>query len=416
MYRLARPTTFRPQFGTALSALRALCLSLIAALALALPAQAFETRATSAFILDQTTGTVLLAKNADTPLPPASMSKLMTLLMAFEAIEDGRLDLSERLPVSEHAMSYGGSTMFLDTTDRVTVEDLLRGIIVLSGNDACAVIAEALSPDGTEAGFARAMTQRATALGMTNSTFANSNGWPAAGHRMSMRDLALLANRLITDFPQFYPLFAETRFEFDGRAPQNTRNRNPLLTLGIGADGLKTGHTSEAGYGLVGSAKQGERRVIFVISGLESERARAEEAEAIVNWAFRQFAERDLIKAGTVVARADVFMGAAADVGLTPAEDVRALMPVLAQSAMQGEVVFRGPIPAPVTKGAPLGELIVSRDTLPDVRIALVADADVAKGGFAERLKTAARHILSRLNDGPAPSASPAAPAAEAAS
>jgi len=406
----------RLSFRPTLSMIRLQIAGLAALLLLALPASAFETRASSAFILDQTTGTVLLAKNADEPLPPASMSKLMTLLMAFEAIRDGRLDLTERLPVSEHAMSYGGSTMFLDTTDRVTVEDLLRGIIVLSGNDACAVIAEALSPDGTEAGFARAMTKRATALGMTNSTFVNSNGWPAAGHRMSMRDLALLANHLITDFPQFYPLFAETRFEFDGRAPQNVRNRNPLLALGIGADGLKTGHTSEAGYGLVGSAKQGDRRVIFVVSGLSSERARAEEAEAIVNWAFRQFSERDIIASGTVIARADVFMGAAGDVGLTPATDVRALMPVLAAGALQGEVVFQSPVVAPIKQGTPLGELIVTRDTLPEIRIPLVADADVAKGGFAERLKTAAQHVLSRLNDGPAPAPAPAAAPAEAAS
>ncbi|WP_286758908.1 D-alanyl-D-alanine carboxypeptidase family protein, partial [Sulfitobacter sp. UBA1132] len=246
----------------------------IATLLLALPAHAFETQARAAYVVDQTTGTVLLTKNADEPLPPASMSKLMTLYMAFEAIERGKsnggLDLTEELPVSQHAMSYGGSTMFLDTTDRVKVEDLLRGIIVLSGNDACAVIAEALSPDGSEAGFARLMTQRAQQMGMTNSTFANSNGWPAAGHRMSLRDLGLLATRLIEDYPQYYPMFSQREFLFDGRAPQNKTNRNPLLGLGIGADGLKTGHTEEAGYGLVGSAKQGDRRVVFVLSGLES--------------------------------------------------------------------------------------------------------------------------------------------------
>ena len=182
-----------------------------------LQASAFETRATAAYVIDQTTGTVLLNKNADTPWPPASMSKLMTLYLAFEAIRDGRLSLNEKLPVSQHSMDYGGSTMFLNTRDRVRVEDLIRGIIVLSGNDACSVIAEALSPDGTEFGFARFMTQRAQKLGLTNSTFANSNGWPQAGHLMSMRDLALLANLLISEFPEFYPLFAETEFEFDGR-------------------------------------------------------------------------------------------------------------------------------------------------------------------------------------------------------
>jgi len=276
---------------------------------LATQAGAFDTSARAAFVLDYTTGTVLMAKNADEALPPASMSKLMTLYMAFEAIHDGRLTLDERLPVSEHAMSYGGSTMFLNTQDRVRVEDLLRGIIVLSGNDACAVIAEALSPNGTEPGFAELMTRRAQQLGMTNSTFANASGWPAANHRMSMRDLTLLATRIIEDFPEFYPIFAEKQFAFDGRAPSNVNNRNPLLRLNIGADGLKTGHTAEAGYGLVGSAKQGERRVVFAMTGLDSERARAEESESIVNWAFRQFAERTLVKKGTAVTQLSVVKG-----------------------------------------------------------------------------------------------------------
>ena len=242
-------------------------------------AAAFETRASEAFVIDQTTGTVLLAKNADQPLPPASMSKLMTLYMAFEALRDGRLSMGEELRVSQAAMAYGGSTLFLRAGERVTVEDLVRGIIVLSGNDACVVLAEALSPTGTEAGFARLMTQRAQQLGMTNSTFTNSNGWPEAGHRMSMRDLALLANRLITDFPEYYPMFAETEFLFDPKESSNRFNRNPLLGEVEGADGLKTGHTQEAGYGLVGSAVRDGRRVIFVISGLSTEKARAEEEE-----------------------------------------------------------------------------------------------------------------------------------------
>ena len=243
----------------------------------ALPAWAFDTQARAAFVLDLKTGTVLLAKRADEQMPPASMSKLMTLYLAFEAVKTGRLSLEERLPVSAHAMSYGGSTMFLDTTDRIKVRDLLRGIIVLSGNDACAVIAEALSPSGTEAGFAELMTQRAQQLGMTNSHFVNASGWPAPGHVMSMRDLVLLATHLYNDFPEFYPMFSETTFEFDGRAAQNVSNRNPLLALGIGADGLKTGHTEEAGYGLVGSAQQGDRRVIFAITGLDSAAARSPE-------------------------------------------------------------------------------------------------------------------------------------------
>ena len=375
--------------------------ALIALLLLTLPAQSFETRATAAYVVDQTTGTVLLNKNADTPLPPASMSKLMTLFMTFEAIEDGRLSLNEKLPVSQHSMNYGGSTMFLNTRDRVRVEDLIRGIIVLSGNDACSVIAEALSVDGTESGFARMMTKRAQNLGMTNSTFANSNGWPQAGHRMSMRDLALLATRLIEDFPEYYPLFSETEFLFDGRAPQNTRNRNPLLKLGIGADGLKTGHTSEAGYGLVGSAKQGQRRVIFVISGLDSSAARAQESEAIVNWAFRQFAQRPLIKKGERIATADVWMGTAPVVGLVPEDDVSVLLPVLAGDNVAAEVVYSGPIAAPITAGQKLAELVLSPEGLPETRIPLVAQTDVAEGGFMARISTAAMKLMDRMNQDP---------------
>ena len=374
------------------------CLLMLAS-AFAAFAQGFDTRATAAYVYDQTTGTVLLEKNADEPLPPASMSKLMTLYMAFEAIAQGRLSVDERLPVSEHAMSYGGSTMFLDTTDRVRVEDLLRGIIVLSGNDACAVIAEALSPDGTEAGFARLMTERARDLGMMNSTFANSNGWPAAGHRMSMRDLGILADRLITDYPTFYPLFAEERYEFDGRAPQNVNNRNPLLGLGIGADGLKTGHTTEAGYGLVGSAKQGDRRIVFVITGLDSEQARAEEAERIVNWAFRQFAEREVTQAGTRIAEAEVWMGEVPLVGLTTTDDLSLLVPVATIDAVDAEVVYDGPIEAPIAAGDEIAELVITLDGLPETRVPLVADADVARGGFQARLAVAMDVLLDKIRD-----------------
>lgn len=383
--------------------MRTRLLSLALALSMtALPVQAFDTSATAAYVLDQGTGTVLLSKNADEALPPASMSKLMTLYVAFEALRDGRLTLDETLPVSEHAMSYGGSTMFLNTQDRVRVEDLLRGIIVLSGNDACVVIAEALSPDGTEAGFARYMTRRAQQMGMENSTFANSNGWPAAGHRMSVHDLATLANALISDFPEYYPLFAEEEFAFDGRAPSNKRNRNPLLRLGIGADGLKTGHTSEAGYGLVGSAKQGDRRVIFVISGLDSNAKRAEEAEAIVNWSFRHFAQKTLATSDKPVTQAKVWMGSQGSVGLVPAEDLSLLLPVLADKQVQAEIVYDGPINAPIQKGQQLAELVIKPEELPEIRRPLVADQDVPLGGFVVRVKTAANLLINQFINAPA--------------
>jgi D-alanyl-D-alanine carboxypeptidase (penicillin-binding protein 5/6) len=366
-----------------------------------LSAAAFDTKARAAYVVDQKTDTVLLAKNAEQPLPPASMSKLMTLYVAFEAIRDGRLTLDEKLPVSGHAMSYGGSTMFLDTTDRVRVEDLLRGIIVLSGNDACVVLAEALSPDGTEAGFARYMTKRAQQLGMANSTFANANGWPAAGHRMSVQDLAILAEHLIEDFPEYYPLFSETEFKFDGRAPSNVHNRNPLLKLGIGADGLKTGHTSEAGYGLVGSAVQGDRRVIFVVSGLDSNAARAEEAEALVTWSFRQFTSKTIAKASVPVAQAEVWRGAQKTVGLVPAEDLTVLLPALSGKQINAEVVYTGPVQAPIKKGQTLAELVLQPEDLPEIRLPLVAANDVPSGGFFVRVKTAASVLIARFINGP---------------
>lgn len=368
----------------------------------ALPATAFETRATAAYVYDLTTGTVLLNKNADSPLPPASMSKLMTLYVAFEAIERGQLRMTDELVVSSHANSFGGSTLFLKTGERVSVEDLIRGIIVLSGNDACVVIAEALSPDGTEGGFARMMTRRAQEMGMTNSTFANSSGWPAAGHRMSMRDLGLLATRLIEDFPEFYPMFSETEFLFDATESANRFNRNPLLTLGVGADGLKTGHTQEAGYGLTGSAKQGDRRVVFVVSGLETTQARAQESEAIVNWAFRQFAERTLADEGQRVATASVWEGAEPVVGLVPADDITVLLPVLAGKSVAAEVVYKGPIQAPIIAGTPLAELVVQPEGLPEQRFDLVAESDVAHGGFLARISTAAMSLINRLSGGPA--------------
>jgi D-alanyl-D-alanine carboxypeptidase (penicillin-binding protein 5/6) len=237
---------------------------------------------------------------------------------------------------------------------------------------------------------------------MTQSTFANANGWPAAGHRMSVHDLAILASRLITDFPEFYPLFAETEFAFDGRAPSNTQNRNPLLKLGIGADGLKTGHTAEAGYGMVGSARQGDRRVIFVLSGLGSTTMRAEEAEALVNWSFRQFGEKTIARAGTPVAQAAVWMGQQRSVGLVPAEDFRVLLPALAGNRIAAEVVYTGPVNAPIHKGQRLAELVLKPDNMSELRLPLVAQNDVPAGGFLVRVRTAAERLMTRFAAGPA--------------
>jgi len=374
----------------------ALCLAALLALAATPPAQAFETRAGSAWVYDLTTGTVLLEKNADIPLPPASMSKLMTLNMLFEALRDGRVTLDTRFSVSSRAKAMGGSTMFLDETDRPTVEELIKGIIVQSGNDACVVVAEALA--GSEQAFAALMTERGRALGLTQSTFANSSGWPDPRHRMSMHDLGLLAVRLITEFPEYYPYFAMQRFEFDGRAPANVTNRNPLLGLGIGADGLKTGHTREAGYGLVGSAVQGDRRVVFVISGLDSESARRQESESIVNWAFRQFVRKTVARAGAEIVQAPVYLGAADSVPLTLAEDLTLLIPALEQDGLTAEAVFNGPLEAPVAAGQAVGELVVTVPDLGERRLPLVTASGVAKGGFLVRLEAAAQAVAARIS------------------
>ena len=364
--------------------------------ALPLQAQEFATSARAAFVYDETTGTILLEKNADEPLPPASMSKLMTIYMVFEAIKNGQLTLEQSLPVSEAAMSYEGSSMFLNTLDRPTVQDLLRGVIVLSGNDATVVLAEALSPDGTEAGFAELMNERAAELGMTQSNFVNSNGWPAADHVMSARDLGILAERLIEDFPDLYPMFAEQSFEFDGRVPSNSQNRNPMLGLVPGADGLKTGHTEEAGYGLVGAAVQEDRRVIFVVAGLPSEEARRTESERITNWAFRQFDKREVGEAGTRIAEAEVWMGTAARVGLVLPENLTVLVPVSGSDDVEAFVSYQGPIAAPISAGQEIAHLVLKREGLPEMRLPLVAETDVPKGGFMPRLQTALGVLIAK--------------------
>ncbi len=368
---------------------------------LALPAAAFETRARAAIIYDVTNETVLFEKQADLPLPPASMSKLMTLNLLFEALEDGRLSMDTRLKVSRRAAAMGGSTMFLNTSDRPSVEELIQGIIVMSGNDACVVVAEALA--GTEEAFARMMTERARALGMNDSTFTNSSGWPDPGQRMSMRDLAMLATRLITEFPQYYPYFAQTEYAFDGRAPDNRFNRNPLLKLGIGADGLKTGHTEEAGFGLVASAVQGGRRVVIAYTGLDTKAARAEEGEAMINWAFRQFAMRKVVEAGETLAEAEIWMGQSDRVALVAQEDVTLLIPAVQRDGVEAEISWSDPIRAPVAQGQEIGRMEIRRGELAPVEVALVAANAVGEAGFAGRLQTALSRLLSMLLGDAAP-------------
>ncbi len=371
----------------------------IALVACTVPAvSGYDTLARAAYVVDLTTDTVLLEKQADVPLPPASMSKLMTLNMLFEALRDGRVTLETRFGVSSRARAMGGSSMFLNENDRPTVEELIQGIVVVSGNDACVVVAEGLA--GSEDAFARLMNDRAKLLGMENSTFANASGWPHPNQRMSMRDLGIVAARLTDEFPEYYGYFGQKEFGYDGRTPDNRFNRNPLLKLGIGADGLKTGHTSEAGFGIAGSAVQGGRRIVFIITGLSSEKERAEEAERVVNWAFRQFVQKSVIAAGSEVARAKVWMGNHDEIALVAKTEVTLLLPALERDALAGEVVYRTPLEAPIAKGQQVAELVVTLQELPDARIPLFADRDVARGGFLPRLRTAINVLYRRFSGG----------------
>lgn len=392
-----------------LSRISSAILALGLLVASAVPTFAFETNARAAWVYDLTTETLLLEKQADVPLPPASMSKLMTLNMLFEALRDGRVTLDTRFSVSTRAKEMGGSTMFLNETDRPTVEELIQGIIVLSGNDACVTVAEGLA--GTEDNFARLMNERAREIGMLNSTFANASGWPNPGQRMSTEDLGILASRLIQEFPEYYGYFGQLEFPYDNRAPQNRYNRNPLLKLSIGADGLKTGHTNEAGYGLVGSAMQGNRRLVFVLAGLTSVAERAQEAERVVNWGFRQFSKKTVARAGQEFARADVWMGAETSVGLVAPEDLSVLLPAQNLQDAVATVVYSGPLEAPITQGDKVAELVIDRGDMAEARLPLVADRSIARGGFGPRLRTSFNVLRDKIltpEAAPAPTNAPA--------
>jgi len=349
-----------------------------------LPANALDTAARSAMVVDMSSGAVLLEKNVDAPLPPASMSKLMTLNMVFEALQQGRLSLDEKFRVSVKAWKMGGSKMFVREGDRIRIEDLIRGVIIHSGNDACVVLAEGLA--GSEDAFAKRMTDRALELGMKNSTFANATGWPHPKHRMSARDLIFLSQRMIEEFPEYYHYFAETDFTWD-KIKQN--NRNPLLYLDIGADGLKTGHTEEAGYGLVGSAIRGDRRIAFIISSLDSSKSRSVESERLTTWAFREFKTGKIANAGQIVGEAKVWIGDADTVPLAPKDDVIATAPFGELDKMKVTVRYDGPIEAPIALGQPIAELIVESPGLPAVSTPLVAAAAVERGGLISRVTAA---------------------------
>ncbi|HMR29779.1 MAG TPA: D-alanyl-D-alanine carboxypeptidase family protein [Geminicoccaceae bacterium] len=357
---------------------------------LARPGLAFETAAKAAIMLDNRTGQVLFAKDADVALPPASMSKLMTAYMVFEQLRQGRLKLDDMLPVSEHAWKMGGSQMFLEVGDRVSVGDLLRGIIIQSGNDACVVVAEALA--GSEPAFAEMMNARAAELGLTASHFANSNGLDEPGHLMSVRDLAVLARRIIQDFPEFYSIYSEREYTYGGIKQQN---RNPLLQAGVpGVDGMKTGYTSQAGYGLVTSAQRGDQRLILVIAGLPSLKARSAEAARLLEYGFREFQEYAVFKPGQVVREADVWFGEQPKVPLVAADMVAVTLSREARKGMVVKLFYDSPAPAPITRDQPLGRVEVTAPGSEPFSVPLLAAADVPEAGMLGRLTGALNYLI----------------------
>lgn len=363
----------------------ALLFSLLVMPLLSTPAQAVETKASYALLIDAETGVALFEKNADARMSPASMSKLMTVLMAFEALESGAVTGEEAFFVSDDAWrrggaSSGGSTMFLKARSRVSVLDLLRGVIIQSGNDACIALAEGLA--GSEPAFAELMTERAQELGMTRSNFVNSTGLPDPEHKTTARDLATLARELINNHADYYRLFSERDFTWN-----NIRqtNRNPLLYANIGADGLKTGHTNESGYGLVASAEQNGRRLILVINGLNSKRERAREARKLMTFGFRNFSRDLLVEAGQSVTELPVWHGDEARVNVTTKQRFDIVTPRSGRRKMVATVTFEKPVLAPIKTGDKLGKLRVTLPGLVPQEVDLVAAEDVDKGNVFGR-------------------------------
>jgi serine-type D-Ala-D-Ala carboxypeptidase (penicillin-binding protein 5/6) len=354
-----------------------------------------QTSARQVIIVDYKTDTVLFEKNADQRMPPSSMSKIMTAYMTFKALKEGRLQLDSKLPVSQRAWRIQGSKMFVMVGTQVSVEDLIRGMIIQSGNDACIVLAEGLA--GTEEAFAERATEEARRLGLTGSNFRNSSGWPDPDHYTTARDLAILAKRLISDFPEYYKYYSELDFTYgtDERGrPIKQGNRNPLLYKNLGADGIKTGHTDDAGYGLTASAIRDGRRVIMVFNGLNSMRARAEESERLIEWAFREWNTYALFKGGEVIDKADIWLGTKPTVQLVAKEDVALTIPRRLRPQMKVQAVYDTPIPAPVAAGQQIGKLIISLPDRANIEYPLVADAGADKLGMTGRMSAALSYLV----------------------
>lgn len=340
-------------------------------------AESVKTKAKQVILIDHDTGTVLFEKNADQRMPTSSMSKVMTIYMVFEALKDGQLALDDEMQVSEKAWRKGGSKMFVEVNKRVKVEDLIRGVLVQSGNDATIVLAEGLA--GTEKSFAQAITAKAQELGMENSNFMNASGWPDKDHYSTARDLSTLAQAVMTNFSDFYHFFGEKEFTYNNITQ---KNRNPLLYRGIGADGMKTGHTNIGGYGLIGSGVKNGRRVILVANGMLSEKDRAQESAKLLEWGLRGFKNQTLFKAGDVIEEAEVAMGDAKSVELVTKDDLHVTLPTLSQKGLSVSVKYNGPIQAPIAKGENIATLVLDSPGMASREYPLYAHADVGELGF----------------------------------
>jgi serine-type D-Ala-D-Ala carboxypeptidase (penicillin-binding protein 5/6) len=374
---------------TTMLRLFALALAVVVAAGTA-SAQTFETAAKAAILIDHRSGDVLFEKNPDQAIPPASMSKLMTALVAFEELEVGNLTLDQTIPVSERAWRMGGSRMFIEVGTRVSVHELLQGIIVQSGNDACVAIAEALS--GSEEAFAERLTQRGIEIGLTNTTLKNATGWPDPEHLMSVRDLSIVARQIIGRFPQYYQYYSQLEFEFNGI---NQHNRNPLLQAGIpGVDGMKTGYTREAGYGLVASAERDGRRLILVVAGLDSIAQRRSEAERLMEFGFRNFEEYRLFESDMVVVEAPVWQGAQATVPLVAQEVVGITLTRQARDTLKVKVVYDSPVPAPIEAGQVVGHIEMTAAGMPTRMMPLIAAAPVERAGVIGRMTGTLEYLI----------------------
>ncbi|GJD32686.1 D-alanyl-D-alanine carboxypeptidase DacA [Methylobacterium adhaesivum] len=356
-------------------------------------AQSFQTAAPHAILIDADSGSVLFEKGADDLFSPASMAKLMTTEIVFNEIRQGRLTMDSEFQITEDAWRRGGaggggSSMFAQLNSRIKLSDLLRGLIVQSGNDAAIAIGEGIA--GSEENFGRMMTARAKEIGLTRSTFRNATGYAAPDQKVTARDLAKLALHLIETYPDLYKIFSEREFTWNKIKQQN---RNPLLGLDIGADGLKTGYLEESGYGLTGSAVQNGQRLIMVVSGLKTARDRASESRKLVEWGFRAFEARQVFTAGETVAEASVYGGAQGSVPLVAKKPVRVLLPRGTGDRITAKAVYDGPLVAPVEEGQAVGRLRIMRGDTQALDQPLYAGASVPAGSITQRALDAALEV-----------------------